>query len=175
MSTLYSCPQDSSLILISRFWVHPSPCHQSGTTVFIPVNTACLARHHESGTMGTISVPWSITISPRHKENPWNHCNSKGFYGGDGGIRTHVDCSKLISSQPRYDHFDTSPYDKYAFFRSNHMISSQPRYDHFDTAAYYTTLGYQNPPGKSRDADNFSFTGHFIPATSSFLFKSVLY
>ena len=32
------------------------------------------------------------------------------FLGAAGGIRTHVDCSKLISSQPRYDHFDTAAY-----------------------------------------------------------------
>ena len=30
------------------------------------------------------------------------------IFGADGGIRTHVGYPKLISSQPRYDHFDTS-------------------------------------------------------------------
>ena len=77
---------------------------------------------------------------------------------------------KLISSQPRYDHFDTAAYQivrtqiritvsiLLAFFRSaahtrarkplgdiaflllarpaDVAISSQPRYDHFDTAAF---------------------------------------
>ncbi len=32
------------------------------------------------------------------------------YFGGDGGIRTHVPLTdNLISSQARYDHFDTSP------------------------------------------------------------------
>ncbi len=84
---------------------------------------------------------------------------------------------KLISSQPRYDHFDTSPYEKllkilseirenfgrelraylisnlaesllYQGFREGmfheaYRISSQPRYDHFDTSPY-SMLGYYN-------------------------------
>ena len=42
----------------------------------------------------------------------------------------HFECSSL---QPlRY----ASMY-KYSLFGTNHMISSQPRYDHFDTAAYH--------------------------------------
>ncbi len=35
------------------------------------------------------------------------------FFGGEGGIRTHVPCSsqdKSISSRPRYGHFGTSPH-----------------------------------------------------------------
>ncbi len=33
------------------------------------------------------------------------------YGGGEGGIRTLVRCYlKLISSQPRYDRFDTSPF-----------------------------------------------------------------
>ena len=46
----------------------------------------------------------------------------------------------MISSQPRYDHFDTSPCKKYSVFGENNMISSQPRYDHFDTSPYMFTL-----------------------------------
>ncbi len=42
----------------------------------------------------------------------------------------------MISSQPRYDHFDTSPCKKYSVFGENNMISSQARYDHFDTLPY---------------------------------------
>ena len=91
--------------------------------------------------------------------------------GGAGGIRTHGPLRiKLISSQSRYDHFDTAPYlsqhqhlgkrgelmgrtskniklripekpHKIKGFRSGSYrvattISSQPRYDHFDTAPY---------------------------------------
>ena len=42
----------------------------------------------------------------------------------------------LISSQARYDHFDTPPWEIYSVFSTDNTISSQPRYDHFDTAAY---------------------------------------
>ena len=41
----------------------------------------------------------------------------------------------LISSQGRYDHFDTPPCITIHFLTQIHLISSQPRYDHFDTAA----------------------------------------
>ena len=45
-----------------------------------------------------------------------NQYTSTLFYGGEGGIRTHVPAyaDHLISSQRRYDHFGTSPvYKKY--------------------------------------------------------------
>ena len=41
-----------------------------------------------------------------------------------------------FSSQARYDHFDTPPWEIYSVFSADNTISSQPRYDHFDTAAY---------------------------------------
>ena len=43
----------------------------------------------------------------------------------------------MISSQARYDHFDTSPCKKYSVFGENNMISSQARYDHFDTSPVF--------------------------------------
>ena len=47
-----------------------------------------------------------------------------------------------FSSQARYDHFDTPPWEIYSVFSTNNMISSQPRYDRFDTAAYHLTILY---------------------------------
>ena len=47
----------------------------------------------------------------------------EGFEPPDGVAR------QLISSQPRYDHFDTSPYEFYAGSGAGHMISSQVRSD----------------------------------------------
>ena len=41
-----------------------------------------------------------------------------------------------FSSQARYDHFDTSPWEIYSVFGTGNMISSQLRNDRFDTAAY---------------------------------------
>ena len=50
----------------------------------------------------------------------------------------------LISSQARYDHFDTPPCNSYSIFKVyDHRIariSSQPRYDRFDTAAYHAMI-----------------------------------
>ncbi len=51
-------------------------------------------------------------------------------------LRTKLPNGLKFSSQPRYDHFDTSPCKKYSVFGENNMISSQPRYDHFDTSPY---------------------------------------
>ena len=39
-----------------------------------------------------------------------------------------------ISSQARYDHFDTLPFINIQLFSIFNMISSQPRYDHFGTS-----------------------------------------
>ena len=44
------------------------------------------------------------------------------FAGAAGGIRTHVDCSKLISSQPRYDHFDTAAWMHFSACLSYHTF-----------------------------------------------------
>lgn len=46
------------------------------------------------------------------KKKPWKHCVSKAFWrsGWDSNPRALAD--NLISSQARYDHFDTAPYDK---------------------------------------------------------------
>ena len=55
----------------------------------------------------------------------------------------------LISSQARYDHFDTPPWEIYSVFSTNNMISSQPRYDHFDTAAcIFCNISPQKAPRK---------------------------
>ena len=49
---------------------------------------------------------------------------------------------QLISSQSRYDHFDTSPFNNYLVFGANNMISSQSRYDHFDTSPFLFFYSY---------------------------------
>ena len=41
-----------------------------------------------------------------------------------------------ISSQPRYDHFDTTPNKYFVFGVIIKTFSSQPRYDRFDISAY---------------------------------------
>ena len=62
-------------------------------------------------------------------QNKWTAYAVLLFCGGERGIRTLVRFwRKLISSQPRYDHFDTSPCKKYSVFGENNRISSQPRY-----------------------------------------------
>ena len=45
-----------------------------------------------------------------------------------------------LSSQSRYDHFDTLPCNNYSVLERNNMISSQPRYDHFDTSPCMLTF-----------------------------------
>ncbi len=46
-----------------------------------------------------------------HFKNQQKSPDFRGFFGGEGGIRTHVpgDPDHLISSQRRYDRFGTSP------------------------------------------------------------------
>ncbi len=39
-----------------------------------------------------------------------------------------------FSSQARYDHFDTPPWEIYSVFGTDNMISSRSRYTHVDTA-----------------------------------------
>lgn len=58
----------------------------------------------------------------------WKPRISKGFRGDEiPRSRRNFECSSL---QPlRY-----ASMHKYSLFRTNHMISSQPRYDHFDTS-----------------------------------------
>ncbi len=46
----------------------------------------------------------------------------------------------LISSQARYDHFDTLPYNKYSVLAANHLISRSPR-----TALHLCHLEKQQP------------------------------
>ena len=62
----------------------------------------------------------------------------KGFRSGSYRVAT------TISSQARYDHFDTPPCNSYSIFKVyDHRIariSSQPRYDRFDTAAYHAMI-----------------------------------
>ena len=59
----------------------------------------------------------------------------KGFRSGSYRVAT------TISSQARYDHFDTPPWEIYSVFGTDNMISSQARYDHFDTAPYHSCAG----------------------------------
>ena len=39
-----------------------------------------------------------------------------------------------FSSQARYDHFDTPPWEIYSVFGTDNMVSSRSRYTRFDTA-----------------------------------------
>ncbi len=52
----------------------------------------------------------------------------------------HFQWTLSISSQPRYDHFDTSPNNNYSILRHCHMISSQLRYDCFATSPTVRSL-----------------------------------
>lgn len=61
------------------------------------------------------------------KKKPWKHCVSKAFWrsGWDSNPRALAD--NLISSQARYDHFDTAPYDKLIqFLNMIHDFESAP-------------------------------------------------
>ena len=133
-----------------------------------------LSQHQHLGKRGELMGRTSKNIKLRKPEKPHK---IKGFRSGSYRVAT------TISSQSRYDHFDTAPYlsqhqhlgkrgelmgrtskniklrkpekpHKIKGFRSGSYrvattISSQPRYDHFDTAAQYRLL-YTQPPEKSR-------------------------
>ena len=42
-----------------------------------------------------------------------------------------------FSSQARYDHFDTPPWEIYSVFNTDNLISSQACYGHLDTTTHY--------------------------------------
>ena len=120
-----------------------------------------LSQHQHLGKRGELMGRTSKNIKLRIPEKPRK---IKGFRTGSYRVAT------TISSQSRYDHFDTAPYlsqhqhlgkrgelmgrtskniklripekpRKIKGFRTGSYrvattISSQPRYDHFDTAAY---------------------------------------
>ncbi len=81
------------------------------------------------------------------KEKPQSN-STVVFLGGQGGIRTLGPVKDyLISSQGRYDHFDTCPYenDEIVFWYQTFEINpdfdvsrscKQLCYDHFDTCPY---------------------------------------
>ena len=133
--------------------------HNSGTTTFIFVHRPNCLGTTKPGTIGTILSIRQIPEPFKKKEKPWKCSISKAFLAEmEGfplaGINFESNANKksrlttgfliwrrwrdsnprtvarqLISSQPRYDHFDTSPYEFYAGSGAGHMISCQVRSD----------------------------------------------
>ena len=87
------------------------------------------------GTTGTIPENSTGLRTEKVRKKPWKHCISRAFWRRRWDSNPRALAGYLISSQGRYDHFDTPPCITIHFLTQIHLISSQPRYDHFDTAA----------------------------------------
>ncbi len=101
------------------------------------LHTATFAGHHKSGYHGHHFRKSSGTGHHRKQgKSLENVVFSRLLWRRRWDSNPRALADYLISSQARYDHFDTSPQYNYSVLGTDNMISSQPRYDHFDTAAY---------------------------------------
>ena len=107
------------------------------------LHTATFAGHHKSGHQGHHFRKSSRTGHHRKQgKSLENVAFSRLLWRRRWDSNPRALAGYLISSQARYDHFDTPPWEIYSVFSTDNTISSQPRYDHFDTAAYLPLLKY---------------------------------
>ena len=78
--------------------------------------------------------PWFCAGRENPQKKPWKRSVFKALWRRRWDSNPRALADYLISSQARYDHFDTSPQYNYSVLGTDNMISSQSRYDHFDTA-----------------------------------------